>query len=157
MLFWMKIGVWRLERYQLNSEQPQDWGCGEWLCVPSWAPRVRELCFSLLFCKGQEFTARLPEGAGKAAAFEWPGWVLGSRSFSEITSVMWTIKHTGWILSDISYRLFLFSCLMIFLNQLEQRNNMMQTESREDKLNFNDTTLSTINISLTKTTNPFGH
>lgn len=43
------------------------------------------------------------------------------------------------------------------MNQLEQRNNMMQTESREDKLNFNDTTLSTINISLTKTTNPFGH
>lgn len=123
----------------------------------SQSSRVIEFCFSLLFCKGQEFTARLPEGAGKAAAFEWPGWVLGSRSFSEITSVIWTIKHTGWILSDISYKLFLFSCLMIFMNQLEQRNNMMQTESREDKLNFNDTTLSTINISLTKTTNPFGH
>lgn len=29
--------------------------------------------FLCCFCKGQEFTARLPEGAGKAAAFEWPG------------------------------------------------------------------------------------
>lgn len=123
VLFWMKIRVWKPERYQLNYEQPQGQGCDGWLWVPSWAQGAAESWSpaSLLFCKGQEFTARLPEGAGKAATFERPGCVLGSRSFSEITSVIWTIKHTGWILSDISYKLFLFSCLIIFMNQLEQK------------------------------------
>lgn len=43
---------------------------------------------------------------------------------------------------------------MIFMNQLEQKNSIMQAESREDRLNFSNTTLSTINISLTKTTKP---
>lgn len=44
------------------------------------------------------------------------------------------------------------------MNQLEQKkNSTMQAESREDKLNLSDTILSTINISLTKTTNPFGY
>lgn len=78
VLFWMKISVWKPERYQLNYERPQGQGCDGWLWVPSWAQRAAESWSpaSLLFCKGQEFIARLPgsrEGSHIWAARLCPG------------------------------------------------------------------------------------
>lgn len=47
--------------------------------------------------------------------------VTAPLSFSEITSVIWAIKHACCNLPEINYKLFSFSCLMIFMNQLEQK------------------------------------
>lgn len=101
-----------------------------WVLQASWSMKshrevkLLRFAFPLFWQRGRSSLHSYQERAGEGCRVnlrQISSEVTVLLSFSEITSVIWTIKHERCNLPEINYKLFLFSCLMIFMNQLEQK------------------------------------